>query len=305
MRERLLLGPVLVLLLVLGLWLDEYLDDQPLPERLTALGDGLGVSVQTFPPGVVVLPIVLLLSVLAAREMAGIFKSKGLLASRRMHSLAAIAGLLVSCLVPSGVDAVTAVGVVASAAVAVLVSALLYHSRHASYEGIVAAAGGVALSFVYLGLAFGFILAIRRGHSAWTLLYLLALVKGCDTGAYFVGTAWGRRKLIPWLSPGKTWEGLIGGAVVAAGLGAVGAWILTRWDDGAGALRLSPAVGAVLGGVLGILGQVGDLLVSLLKRDAHQKDSGHLLPGFGGVLDLLDSPLLAAPAAFWLLAAVS
>ncbi len=304
MRERLLLGTVLVLALVGGLWLDQYLDGLPLPERFAAPALRLGVSSGTFPPGMVVLPVAVTLSVLAAREMASLFKSKGLLASRRMHSIAAIAGLLVSCLVPERVDAVTAVAVVATAAVAVLVGALLYHSRHASYEGIVAAAGGVALSFVYLGLAFGFILAIRREHSAWTLLYLLTLVKGCDSGAYFFGTALGRRKLIPWLSPGKTWEGLAGGAVVAAGLGALGAWVLGRWDAGEIGLRLAPIMGAMLGLVLGILGQVGDLLVSLLKRDAHKKDSGHVLPGFGGILDLLDSPLLAAPAAFWLFSAL-
>ncbi|MBM4109566.1 MAG: hypothetical protein FJ255_12285 [Phycisphaerae bacterium] len=303
MRQRLLLGPVLVLVVVAGLWLDQFLDGQALPGWLGSLADPGGTG-NTAPPGLVLLPIMLVLSVLAAREMAGIFKSKGLVASRRMHSIAAVAGLLVSCLMPSEADGVRAVAVVASAAVAVLVSALLYHSRHASYEGIVAAAGGVALSFVYLGLAFGFILAMRREHSAWTVLYVLALVKGCDTGAYFVGTAFGRRKLIPWLSPGKTWEGLLGGAATAALLGALGAWVLAAADGTPGGTRLNPGIGAILGGVLGVLGQVGDLLVSLLKRDAQKKDSGRVLPGFGGVLDVLDSPLLAAPAAFWILAAI-
>lgn len=304
MRQRLLLGPVLILCVIAGLWLDQIVDGLALSEGWGGVSRRMGGSGETAPPGAVLLPIMLVLSVLAAREMAGIFKSKGLLASKRMHSIAAIAGLLVSSLVPSGVDGVTAVAVVASAAVAVLVSALLYHSRHASYQGIVAAAGGVALSFVYLGLAFGFILAIRREHSAWTLLYLLTLVKGCDSGAYFVGTAVGKRKLIPWLSPGKTWEGLVGGAVTAAVLGALGALALGTLDTGPQGLRLSPTLGALLGGVLGVLGQVGDLLISLLKRDARKKDSGEVLPGFGGVLDILDSPLLAAPAAFWLLAAI-
>jgi phosphatidate cytidylyltransferase len=119
------------------------------------------------------------------------------------------------------------------------------------------------------------------------------VVKAADVGAYATGHLIGRHKLIAWLSPGKTIEGFIGGLVVAA---IVAALILTPPINPSFTRPQALFVGLVLGGI----GQLGDLLESLLKRDAGVKDSGKL-PGFGGLLDLLDSPLLAAPAAYWLL----
>lgn len=305
MRQRLILGPVIVLLLVAMLWLDQRLDAAAMPAWLSRLAERAGTEGGTYPPGVIVLAVMVLLSVLAAREMSDILRSKAIEAPRRVHSLAAVTGLLVSCLVPTGVDAVTSVAAVSTAAVAVFVAALLFHSRHASYEGVVAAAGGVVMSFIYLGLAFGFLLAIRREHSAWVLLYVITVIKACDTGAYFTGRAFGRRKLIEWLSPGKTWEGLWGGIATAAVVGALGALLLGWWDTGERPLSLHPLAGAVMGVVFALLGHVGDLFMSLLKRDAAKKDSGRLLPGFGGVLDVLDSPILVGPAAFWLLRTLS
>ena len=98
--------------------------------------------------------------------------------------------------------------------------------------------------------------------STMILVMILLVVKATDIGGFFGGRALGKHKLIFWLSPGKTWEGLI------------------------------------FGGVLGGIGQAGDLLESLMKRDAEVKDSGALVPGFGGILDIIDSPLLAAPFAY-------
>ncbi|MEL7238219.1 MAG: phosphatidate cytidylyltransferase, partial [Planctomycetota bacterium] len=105
------------------------------------------------------------------------------------------------------------------------------------------------------------------------------------------GKSLGKHKLIPFLSPGKTWEGLAGGVVTAALVGAAcapGLDLLTWWK------------GAIFGAVIGVVGQAGDLLESLMKRDADVKDSSQLLPGFGGVLDVIDSPLVAAPVAYLL-----
>ena len=109
------------------------------------------------------------------------------------------------------------------------------------------------------------------------------------------GHAIGRHKLIPWLSPGKTVEGFFGGLIFSGIVGAAITYFCHTfaWQQG-----------LVAGVLLGAVGQVGDLLESLLKRDAGVKDSGHV-PGFGGVLDLLDSPLLAAPVAYWILKLVS
>jgi phosphatidate cytidylyltransferase len=124
---------------------------------------------------------------------------------------------------------------------------------------------------------------------------LLALVVAAcwssDTAAYFVGRAAGRHKLWPRISPGKTIEGAAGGLVAAVALTA----ILGNW------LGLPLAHSLVLGAILGLVGQLGDLFESSLKRRAGAKDSGALLPGHGGVLDRFDSLLFCAPAAYYYL----
>ena len=120
---------------------------------------------------------------------------------------------------------------------------------------------------------------------------VLLCVKFTDIGAFFTGKSIGRHKLIGWLSPGKTWEGLAGGLVVAAAVGAICAPWLPELDW---------IKGALFGAILGLVGQGGDLLESLMKRDADVKDSGGSIPGFGGVLDVIDSPLMAAPVAYLL-----
>jgi phosphatidate cytidylyltransferase len=134
------------------------------------------------------------------------------------------------------------------------------------------------------------------------LLYLLIVVKCSDMGAFFVGSACGRHKLFPRISPGKTWEGLAGGLAASllasfafylllphpvSGQVAFGQLLLTRTDIG------------VLGLLLGAVGVAGDLVESLMKRAAGIKDSGILVPGMGGVLDVLDSLLFAAPVLYY------
>ena len=183
-----------------------------------------------------------------------------------------------------------------------LLAAVIKHSRHQRVDGAMANAGGTLLAIVYLGVLPGFFLPICMTHSAWMVLGIVGVVKAADVGAYFTGKSIGRHKLIPWLSPGKTWEGFFGGLLLS---GIVGAAIAMGLRDNVASLANVPTAwvyigGAISGALLGAAGQVGDLLESLLKRDAGVKDSGKV-PGFGGVLDILDSPLLAAPVAYWLL----
>jgi phosphatidate cytidylyltransferase len=291
MRERLLLGPILIAALIGGLWLDEWLGKTPMPWSQRGA---------PFPSGILVFIFSVVLATLAARELAAIFASKGVEASRRILTTSAWLGLAASCLVPSGFAASAAVGMVGSAAVLVLLLSLGFYSRHKSVEGVAAATGAALVSFVYLGLMMGFMPAMRQEHSAWLLLWVLLVTKSCDIGAYFAGKAFGKHKLIPWLSPGKTWEGLLGGVIMSAIVSVAGLEALRSW----GVIPGVPVWAALLPGVLfAIVGQTGDLLESMLKRDAGLKDSGHALPGFGGVLDVLDSALLVAPLAFWMLKA--
>ncbi|UPG89069.1 CDP-archaeol synthase [Luteibacter aegosomaticola] len=129
--------------------------------------------------------------------------------------------------------------------------------------------------------------ASDRGH--WWTLLALAIVWAADTGAYFSGRYFGRRKLAPRISPGKTWAGVYG-AVVGGGLVAfVGGWLLGV-EDGAKLVGLT-----ILGVITVAVAVVGDLFESLMKRHASVKDSGNLIPGHGGLLDRLDSVFAALP----------
>jgi phosphatidate cytidylyltransferase len=136
--------------------------------------------------------------------------------------------------------------------------------------------GTAATAVGALGLASG---------SAWAIT-LLAVVWGYDTGAYLTGRWLGRRRLIDHISPSKTIEGLAGGLVVATLGAGLGAWLvgLEAWHP------------LVIGPVIGLAAQAGDLAESLLKRAAGRKESGFLIPGHGGILDRIDSFLFAAPA---------
>ncbi|MHC5003204.1 MAG: phosphatidate cytidylyltransferase [Planctomycetota bacterium] len=295
LKYRLITGPLLIAALLFLVWLDDRVETVELSDAMSRMFAG-----RDNPPGGLVIFILgLVVAPLAAKELSAIFRAQGIMTRTWLTAAAAMAGLVVSYSVPIGTDAVTAIAIVSTAMCGVFVASLLLFSRHRNVEGVVAAAGAVMFTMVYLGLMTGFLLALRRQHSAWWIVGVLLVTKSCDTGAYFTGRAIGRHKMIPWLSPGKTWEGLMGGVILAMITGAVAAWASSQW--------LSPVdhvpvqVGVLAGIVFGLVGQFGDLTMSLLKRGAGIKDSSRLLPGLGGVLDVLDSPLMVAPVAFWLL----
>ncbi|HEX6140073.1 MAG TPA: phosphatidate cytidylyltransferase [Candidatus Limnocylindria bacterium] len=126
-------------------------------------------------------------------------------------------------------------------------------------------------------------LGLRSG-AAWAFMLVL-VVWGYDTGAYFTGRQLGRRRLIDHVSPSKTIEGLVGGLVTATAAAALGTWLigLPAWHA------------LVIGPLVGLAAQAGDLAESLLKRAAGRKESGFIIPGHGGMLDRIDSFLFAAP----------
>jgi phosphatidate cytidylyltransferase len=166
-----------------------------------------------------------------------------------------------------------------------------------------------ALSILYVGGLLGFLIQLRltpadgeANPGLAPLLSLIFVVKVCDSGQFFVGRRFGKRKLAPVLSPGKTWEGAVGGIGISA---LITATLLTIYLESmvgfAGWCRV-----LVYCLLVSITGLVGDLAESLLKRDAGVKDSSTWLPGLGGVLDVLDSLLLSAPVAYlcWVLGLV-
>ena len=141
---------------------------------------------------------------------------------------------------------------------------------------------------------------VRLVYGIGALLSWIIVVKMGDTGAYAVGRLIGRHKMAPSISPGKTIEGALGALVFAC----LGSWLTFRWIVPLFAAEGSPApalwYGWLLFGVLvGGAGILGDLAESLLKRDVGVKDSSTWMPGFGGVLDILDSLLLSAPVAWF------
>ena len=153
----------------------------------------------------------------------------------------------------------------------------------------------LGVGFLMLPAAGAALVDLRAGHPA-LLLAVMGTVWISDSAAYFVGRRFGKRKLAPSISPGKTWEG-VAGALVAVALYAL-AWAAlgtpeNRW---VGADGNAPAFAAVLLG-LAVVGIIGDLFESLIKRQAGVKDSGTLLPGHGGILDRIDAPVAVLPLA--------
>ena len=192
-------------------------------------------------------------------------------------------------------------------------------------------AGTTLLVIIYLGFLGSFALQLRCGRDIpeqtglWFLLMVILVAKASDIGAYFAGSIFGRHKLFPTISPAKTVEGALGGLLASA---VVAVLILV---GGSSAFRSSSPFGmimeplglrltfalltdsgtalplfhvAVFGIIVSLSGQIGDFVESGFKRDACVKDSGRIMPRFGGILDLIDSPVFAVPVAWLMMTAV-
>ena len=157
----------------------------------------------------------------------------------------------------------------------------------------------VALTFtgvVYVAWLSAYIVLLRAwdlgGIDGRDLVFFLLLVTwATDTGAYYIGTRFGRHRLYPKISPKKSLEGAVGGLLFAVGMAVACRYWFYREID------LDDSV--CLGAIMGIVGQAGDLAESMIKRSARVKDSGSLFPGHGGMLDRIDSLLLNAPALYY------
>jgi phosphatidate cytidylyltransferase len=150
------------------------------------------------------------------------------------------------------------------------------------------------LGVAWIGAGIGCLLLIRDipEYGFWAVMAVLFAVFAADTGAFFVGRTFGRHRLAPVISPNKTWEGFVGGV-----LAAVGVAFVVLYRDREEFLTIPESL--LLGLVIAIAAVLGDLFESAVKRDLEVKDSGRILGGHGGMLDRLDAPLWAGPAAYF------
>ncbi len=287
LRWRLIAAALIIVPLLSLVWLDDQLNGGR--------------------PGVWLGPIAVLIGVLACQEVVSLFQAgnhpvapvpamcgTGVVL---ILSLVPVAWLAYPTDCPIGRTGWSYLGM--GAAVAIIFTWELFQYREPGQSLARLSAGMFAVT--YTGLLMSYLIQLRFVHSGrvglLAVVSTLLIVKMSDAGAYFVGRAVGRNKLAPKVSPGKTIEGVIGGAVTAA----AGAWLVhsvlmpsfaPNVKTGALMWYLIYAVTLTLTGLL------GDLSESILKRDVGQKDSSQWLRGLGGVLDIIDSMLSTAPVSF-------
>lgn len=235
-----------------------------------------------------------ILATLAVLTGLSEFYRMALLNGHRVYAVIGYAGAITvtACFAfgrPAWIAAIAALMVILTLAQSLL--------RPEELKTAAASASVTVFGVLYIAVLVGFLVGVRTAEfdridslPAKLLTLFFALVMMTDTGAYYVGRAIGKRKLAPAISPGKTVEGAIGGFITAAATGPACKYIFFP------EIPLGDAI--VLGVIIGIVGQIGDLAESLLKRGSGVKDSSNLFPGHGGMLDRLDSILFSAPVLY-------
>ncbi len=273
----------------------------------------------------------------AALELAALFRRAGMHPSTTWATVASVVIAVSPWLSAAGAFGFGPLGVEAVqlqfclVAMAFLISGFMHIARSDVAAGLrdlpatwlVISYAGVLTSFLTLLRTD---IAIPGPDGAWVILGFLAVSKASDIGAFFIGSAIGRHKLIPRISPAKSVEGVFGG--IAASCAVALFFLYLHKTTALPENPLLPGTAAqqlalqtrtvahdlsvlfrnfsvwqavVFGVVMSVVGQLGDLIESLFKRSAGAKDSAHVLPSFGGILDMVDSPLAAAPVAWFLL----
>jgi len=278
---------------------------------IATLAGWMRLDYLTLPPGAWLLGLTLVVGLAAAGELVSLFAAAG------YHPLSSVvyggtALVILSNALPlwwrpvSDEHALERLGWPLLAFMISCLVALLGEMRRYSQPGKSVVHVALAIfSVAYLGLSLSFAWQLRvlggQAEGMVALAALVMVVKMGDTGAYTVGRLIGKHKMAPRISPGKTIEGGAG----ALSFACLGAWIAFTYLPGwmGCTLPLRPGSWLIFGLVVGLAGLLGDLAESLIKRDLNCKDSSSWLPGFGGVLDLVDSILFTAPIAYlcWLL----
>ncbi len=298
LRWRLLSSAILIPSLLLIIWLD------------LLCGRELGIT------GLIVAPIIVVFAVLAVGELLGLFAAQKLKPLRSTVYLGTALVVLAACVpllwknYPIDCPLGKLGWPLSAMALCVGLAFLGEMRRYKEPGGVIVNVALSVFAIAYVGLLLSFLCLLRGLESGlekglknneWGMIALLApiiIVKVSDSGAYTVGRLFGKHKLAPRLSPGKTIEGAVGAIVT----GCLASWLVFQYL--APALMSSSVVSTpwwaslLFGLIVTIAGILGDLAESLIKRDMDRKDSSTWIPGLGGVLDILDSILFAAPAAY-------
>ncbi|MGD8967315.1 MAG: CDP-archaeol synthase [Anaerolineae bacterium] len=180
----------------------------------------------------------------------------------------------------------------------ILLSSLAWQVFHYEQSGMVDWTGTIA-SGIYIGLCASYLIRLRAlpEDGFWWTFIVIPAILFADAAAYLVGSVWGRHRLAPSLSSGKSWEGYIAGVLVGGLMSAFLGWLWTfRVGPGSTVTGLR---GLISGTLVAALAPIGDLAISMVKREVGVEDSGKLLPGHGGALDRLDSVLWAAVIGYY------
>ena len=301
LRWRLILGALFIGLLFALFWVDAH-----------GIGDW-------HYPGIALIPLALLLTVGGTQEYLSMVRSREPSVLRCPLYIGTIAIVATAAIRNQYASAFWQLAACAGAFLLHVIIEVFRYDKDQS-QRVTERLGLSVLGLVYIGLLMSFIVRLRLVGvtSLFPLISMLVVVKSADIGAYTVGRLFGKHKLAPKLSPGKTVEGLLGGLLFSL----LGAAIVSHFahfsfdgitTDPENHFVINTSNMTMVGVpsmfwnwfayavVISLVGTLGDLIESLLKRDFGRKDSSTWMPGFGGVLDLIDSPLLAAPVAwaFW------
>jgi phosphatidate cytidylyltransferase len=246
--------------------------------------------------GVVYTALFVVLLVLASVEFARLFSTP-----ERPIPTAILAGGGAALVAVRGFWGFDHTGIVLCGIIFLSVIWFLFRYERAGESQSATAMGITIGGTLYLGWLTSYFVSLRQlPFGYWWTLICLAAVGAADSSAYLVGKKWGRHPLARRISPKKTWEGYIGGVAGAALASLALGWLI---DFPAGAASgITPLRGFVLGALIGIIAPLGDLAVSMMKREMAKKDSGDFFPGHGGVLDRIDSWLVMAAVGYYAVA---
>ena len=275
------------------------------------------------------------ISVIACLELAALFGRIGIVPARRWAVGCCLALVLAPWLSAAGVlgEAPTdleAVHLQMALVAAALLGAAFIGVFSRDVSAGLANVSATWLLIGYAGFLPSFLVLLRCDshrpqivgeHGAWIILAVILVCKTSDIGAYFAGSWFGRHRLMPRVSPGKSVEGMVGGVLMSCTVSLLFLYLhrstlptedpsfQTGYRDLAHCMtimyhNMTFSQAFCFGIVMSFVGQLGDLVESVFKRSAQAKDSGRVLPGFGGILDMIDSPVVTAPLAWFLLTRV-